>query len=291
MILFKTELKKVLHSYQWRFAVSVGICIAVLQVFWFYKNVYLINEGELAYLMKDLQDNGKSIEWFEIGVLQGWLGCECYSPYNQLYFLILPLLAAIPCGSSLYDEWESGYVGLIVTRCGRKKYFVAKLSTAFLTGGLVVCIPLMLNFVMSACYLPVIGTDPIALQDIVRNCDMGADFYYNQPLMYVIMYICIDFFIGGINATVSLAVTHFFANRFLVILFPILLNFCIDYGLDNLFTGIKGYNLYDIMNPSQKSGSNTYSSLLASLGICMLISVVIYIVSNYKKDCLKEEPL
>ena len=75
---WKVEVKKALRSKGFRVAVAIGILIAVLQMIWVYRNTYTVNESEYKRVvtLSEMDDGYGS--WFEMGLLEGWLGCEVY---------------------------------------------------------------------------------------------------------------------------------------------------------------------------------------------------------------------
>ena len=97
---WKVEIKKALRSKGFQVAIIIGILICILQMVWVYRNTYAVNESEYQHVMTLSEKAEGYGTWFEMGILEGWLGCEVYSPYNQLYFIIFPLLAGIQGGIS-----------------------------------------------------------------------------------------------------------------------------------------------------------------------------------------------
>jgi hypothetical protein len=268
-------------------SLTVGLLISLLQTLWYYNNVYTVNEEQLNIILNASYTDSYYASWFQSCLLEGWIGSEIFSPFNNLFYLLFPLLAALPFGLSLYNEWNGGYIYQVVSRCPRKTYFMAKAKAVFISGGAVVTIPLILNLLMAACYLPAVGSDVLANQAVVSNKEMWALLYYEKPVMYALAYIGVDFIFGGLYGLVALVVTHLFERRFTVLMFPLLLHCCLYFGLDNLITSAAKYNMADIINPAQLSGVNQEQALFVSVIGVSCISVVIYILTNLKKDILK----
>lgn len=70
-------------------------------------------------------------------LFSSWMGAEQQSVGSRLFYMITPFLAAMPCGWSFWEELNSGYLHMIVTRKDRKSYFFVKVWISFLTGGMV----------------------------------------------------------------------------------------------------------------------------------------------------------
>lgn len=286
--ILRIEIGKAVRTKGFYFALCAGLFIALFQTVWFYQNVYKVNNDELSRLMDPDTADKEQAPWFETGILQGWMGCEIYSPCNQLFYLLFPLLAALPYGAGLYQDWDSGYICQMLTRCGRRRYFSVKMAAAFVSGGTVVLVPLLVNLILTACYLPAVGTDPLSMQAVVSNRDMWAVFFYGYPLIYALLYSVTDFIYGGIYACIALVVTHCFDSRFPVVAFPLLLHCCLYYGLDNLVPFFKRYNISDIINPAQLTGVNRWQAVLATAAVLMAVLVAVYAGVNTKKDILRE---
>ena len=70
-----------------------------------------------------------------------WIGGELFSLGHNLFYTLLPLIAVSAVGWIFSEEMHSGYLHMIIPRCGRNKYFICKLESAFIIGGLSTVIP------------------------------------------------------------------------------------------------------------------------------------------------------
>lgn len=73
---------------------------------------------------------------------------------KQLFFLILPLLAALPFADSYFHDLRGGYLYNVCLRTDKKHYFAAKYLAVFLSGGTAVTLPLLANFLLCSMFLP-----------------------------------------------------------------------------------------------------------------------------------------
>lgn len=152
-------------------------------------------------------------------VYVSWIGASSYWMQSYWYFLILPLLAAIPFAGTFYSDLKNGYMKSVVLRCGRRNYFMGKGAVVFLSGGISVVVPLVLNFILTAMFRPMTLPDPlISIGPLTYQ--IGSSLYYLHPLLYTILYMVFDFFAGGILA-LSAAVFCYAANyKFIALLMP-----------------------------------------------------------------------
>ena len=281
------EIKKAFRSKTFIFAVFLGLIIAILQIIWFYFNIYKQNNLLFSQINTlDIYDQEYGT-WYETGILEAWLGCEGYSPFNQLYYVLFPLIAALPYGWSLFTEWKNGYINQMITRISKSRYMISKYISVFISGGITVTIPLILNFIINACYIPCIGTDAMSLQVILTAKSFGSELYFNKPVLYVLVYLLIDFIIGGIYACIALLVTHLFDSPFTVLTFPLLLHCCLLYGIDNLFMDFSPYNFAAFINPAHTSTNATLESMCVTIMLLLLFVTGIYYLMNKNKDVIK----
>jgi len=145
-------------------------------------------------------------------------------PTTDLFFLVLPLLAVIPYSWSLASEEKSGYFQQVVTRCSRRHYFTAKSIATFLSGALVITIPVIVNFIILACVFPFYVPD--VMESIYHGVfleSIWSDLYYTMPFAYFALYWTVVFVFSGLWAAFVSAVSHFLKNRVALLIVPYLL--------------------------------------------------------------------
>lgn len=157
-----------------------------------------------------------------------WIGGEANTPGAADYFFLFPLLISIPYGWSYCAERRSGYVKNVVIRAGRTRYYLSKYIALFLSGGLVMVIPLLSNFLLAAMFFPAVIPDPsyITAYGIGASSFLSMHFY-SRPFLYVLLYLLVDFVFSGLIACLCFTASALVKNRVVVILLPffILLGF------------------------------------------------------------------
>lgn len=172
-----------------------------------------------------------------ITLFNHWIGGDYVTVTSTLYFLLLPILAALPYGQSYYSERKTGYIKNIVSRTKKQYYHYAKFVAVFISGGIVIVVPLAINFLIVALYVP--ATTPDLFYDMyymVIFPHMWANLLYTHPYVYVLLYLLLDFVFAGIISTLSLMCSYIVKNRFLVILIPFFILLGIHYGEDPIIT-------------------------------------------------------
>lgn len=282
--MLKIEFRKVIKSKTLWLSIVIGCVIAVMHTVWVYKKIYMVNNDIYNYYFTE---NNRTVvdDWFETGVLQGWLGTEGASVYNQMFYFLFPLLATMPYGLSMFREWNSGYSNQMLIRTKRKNYFMAKYIATFVSGGMVLVIPLALSLVMACCYLPIIGVDPMAMAGM-SGFRMWINLYIDKPILYALGYMIINFIYGGISALFTMVISNWCTNSFLALIFPMITNIFMTMGIGNLFIDIRNYIPGNFVNPIQHMHYEFNMILTVTLILLILVTTIYYCICN-KKDALE----
>jgi hypothetical protein len=227
--LLRIELSKAVRSKFFIFSTVLGCTFAALSAGYIYMN-YSSDAG-VAETIRRMEETGASYHIImEANTLYGsWIGAESGSLGYTLFFTLLPILAALPCGFAFSDELNSGYLKSVVPRCGRQKYFTSKLVSAFIAGGVTVAISLIFNLLLMSLFLAAISPNIIYgfYGFAIQHGDMLSTIAYSHPLLFTAIYICIDFVFSGLFACLSLSAAFFFKHRAASVIVPFLLiTFC-----------------------------------------------------------------
>lgn len=153
-----------------------------------------------------------------------WLGGG-YSTGTYYFFLIFPLLAAIPFSDTLFTDAKSGFIqNLCIRGDKRSRYFTAKYIATFCSGGAAVVIPLIFSFCLGCLVYPLINPEPTTNTSLLGDLSTFPYLYYYLPLLYVLIFIVINFIYGGLYACFGLLSTFYVNYRFLVLIMPFLLH-------------------------------------------------------------------
>lgn len=160
-----------------------------------------------------------------------WIGGEHSSLGFALFFTLLPIIVVLPYGWSYFTENRAGYVKAVVTRGGKWQYFLSKYIATFTAGGLVILLPLLLNFIIVSCFVPAITpTKLYPLYYGVIHGSMWSKMFYTNPFIYVVLYLVLNFIFAGVFATMSVAISFFIKNRIAILLIPFFLIFILHYS-------------------------------------------------------------
>lgn len=151
-----------------------------------------------------------------------WMGGENYSFQASVYFMWLPILCALPHGTSFVSDCAAGYGNQAAVRGGWRKYLGAKYAAVFLSGGAVAVLPLVFDFTAVNLFLPAVKPQAgMGLAAIGEGSFLGG-LYFSHPLIYLLCYLLLDGLFYGLFNTLALSAGVLFRNRFAVQLAPFL---------------------------------------------------------------------
>lgn len=270
--MLKIELKRMKRSYSFWVSLMAGTMLLMLQI---YKNV-------IPLALNPLEDY--------IGVLSvpyrlymSWAGGNISDIYMSAYIYMFPILAACAYSITYYTDCKSGYVKNIVTRTSRKNYLIGKYAAAFISGGITVTIPLVLNFMITAALLPAINV--FQGEVYIDSIKLMSGLFYSHPLVYVLIFFVIYFVYGGAVACLTLMGTYLVRNVFLLSLFP----FVLFYAIDVISQYINSNALLSISPLRILRISGSYATWLTVVGeavVFILPATVIYFLKSMKEDII-----
>lgn len=101
---------------------------------------------------------------YAISLYNVWIGSISGDLFfTTIFYFILPLAATLPFSFSLSDESKSGYLRQMTLKKGQMRYYFAKYIVTFTSGFLLAAIPLLINVIITACYIPAYKPDPFVV--------------------------------------------------------------------------------------------------------------------------------
>lgn len=107
------------------------------------------------------------------GLYCKWLGGDAGQFTTAAFYFLVFLVCTVPFSWSLVSEKQSGYESHMVLSSGKPAYYISKYFASFLSGAFVIIVPLLTNFILSACFVPAFRPEPY------------ADLYYGVPVTYL----------------------------------------------------------------------------------------------------------
>lgn len=206
----KLEISRAFNSGGMAIALGIGIIIAAAHV--------VLNQIPLR--------EGNETLFFEAHhILSPTNASEAWIAGNTnlagfIYFLILPILAALPFGTSYFEDLHGGLLKGIYVRTPRSRYLAAKYVSVFLSGGAAVTVPLLINLGAALMLLPNLVPNAIFHMGGIGAAEAFCQLYFSHPLVYTVLYLLIDFCMGGMWACIALAASNLSDYKIIVLIVP-----------------------------------------------------------------------
>lgn len=279
MAIFKIEMKKVFKGKLFWLVIAFAVVLTVLSA------VY-----ELQSSKKDFD----TLAGFGYNVMSATLDNTyvntVYRDFTSItpamFYRFIPLICVLAYGWSYSSDVRSGYIKSIITRTSKLKYLTSKYFATFISGGLVVLIPILVNILTLACFMPFRMPN---IYESIYYAELPAfafaNLFYKAPALYMVIILIFHFILGGLFATFAMAVSMFTTNKYIVTLFPFVFSFLYSYVcsvfLKNFFWGEMD-PLYLI-----NGLSNTYrvlEYLILVYGIFLILTAGTIFFKGMKKD-------
>lgn len=281
------ELRRCLRGRSGMAALGLAVFLAVGHfltycIWWLeYKQGGVIGREALEYLTQ----NPDTCLIYPACLYEGFIGGEGYTFWNQLYYYLIPFLAVLPFGHSLFDDERTGYLKNIYTRIKKKDFLIAKGLVTFFSGAVYAGMPYVLSFLLNGLYVPAVLPNAVALHTNVIDNMFLSDWYFAKPWCYFGVYLFFIMICGGIFAVMSLCISFVATNRLVVWMIPFLIYFSVDYLCMEF--NKEYWSLCRLINPMR--GEPKYylsiSVILGSIVVLMAIVNVFYLVVG----CIREK--
>jgi len=204
------------------FFVSVFISIAIV-IYHLILYVIPMRAITIPYLLKIFETSPLKVDMLP-GVYSEWIAMN-QNAAREILFVILPLIAAVPYGISLFLDEKNNYINNIAVRTNKRNYYIAKAIVLFLSGGAIAAIPLIVSFLANAVILPFDSPIPYSGAYMVFVTYIFGDVFYSNPLIYIIIYIIWVFVGFGLLNTFCFVAVYIMENRFAVLMAPFIIYF------------------------------------------------------------------
>ena len=222
------ELKKALHNKFFIIALTIGFLLNLMSALYSietYNETKSMIDAQLSQMIVKVNPMIQSE-----GLYNNWIGGEVFSFGFGLFFTLFPIFALMGYGWSHSLEKARGYTKMTAISCGRKQYFLAKYIATFLSGGLIMFIPLVFNFILTACFIPAVTPSILYSTYGIEFGSMWSELFYTNPLIFVLLYLVLDFIFAGLFATFGLACSFFTKYSFVSVIVPYLIILLIHYS-------------------------------------------------------------
>lgn len=196
---------------------------------------------------------------------------------QMLLIWILPLYLLLLYSGSVITEKNSGYLNIMYTKVGKKRYVKTKLLSAFLIGSCTLFFSLLLNFALS-CILFSQGTSFSGLEEIVDYMPPFFGFSIEHPYIVYIFYILSTSICAGIICMFSASAAFILKSNWA--LFPVVFFLWI-------LLVINPYSITYIMQPFIEFGLKYMAVSSGLILVVALAGIIIAHIYIRRKDALQ----
>ena len=255
--MLKIEMERALKGAAFKIALIIGMIIVTVQ-----------------FVKVGLHNALNPLEFFEYGgltlpytVIYTWIGGS-FNVYYTLYIRLLPIMVVLPYAATYYTDRRTGIIRNYYCRTKKINYLIAKFTAVFTTGGIVAVLPLLVNLLATAMLLP----------------SMWSSIFFTHPYVYYLLYFILQFICGGLLATVSLMVSLWVNNTFIVLLFPVVLCEFLNAASSWIpYMKVRAIAPYRLFSMSQLA-TNYWESYVLFIVMIVVLDVVLYIWRGLKND-------
>lgn len=237
----KTELWKALHNPMFYAALVIGCLIGFVNVG---ENIAAA-EGIKEIILSEDYTGSRSPWGFSLFFL--WMPVNGISYGRTLFYLVWPILAAMPFGWSYLQERRGGLYSQMISRAGRRACYAAKYIAAFVSGGLAVATPVLFNLLANAMICPYVLPSILNLVQIGDGYFL-SELYFTAPWVYALIWCVVEFLMGGAAAGLCFVVGAKPRLQVLAILTP----FALLMVLDGIYSAIRSRTYWNLeLSPLQ----------------------------------------
>ena len=221
----KMEMKKLADNSLFWICLGIGTVFVLMSALYPWQLYYseLGSGGILAKLASSNTESKENILAMQT-LYNSWIGADKQSFGAAMFYILAPLIAALPFGWRFSEELHSGYLHVAVPFSGRRCYFITKLLVSFFGGGMLLVLPQLFSILITALYVPAIEPSVIySPYTAIIHGDLFAELFYTHPWGYIMVVLAIDLVFGGLFAWLSLATAFFVHARLAAVIAPLLL--------------------------------------------------------------------
>lgn len=160
-----------------------------------------------------------------------WIGVNMDTVGYSWFYMLFPLLAALPYSWSFRGDIKSGFMKNELIRTTRVELMKNRAVTVFLSGILVIGIPLAIDLFGSAMFLPDSKPEVMGLATPIWSGSLFASLFYTKPWLCACLYLVTEMLWGGVIALLGMAFGILLESQLLATLAPFGLFYAMDYGV------------------------------------------------------------
>lgn len=164
---------------------------------------------------------------------------------NGISCSLLLLSTALGCPTTCriaFFDTKSGYKDQIISRSSTTIYYIAKYISTFISGALLGTVPLILNFYLTALWLPLATPDASSGLYSIFAYSMWSELFYSRPFLYIVCYLILIFTTSGLIACIPLSLSAALENKSIIL--------CSGFFSCTILNYLFGQGEYAFLSPS-----------------------------------------
>lgn len=263
--MLRLDLYRMIHGFAFKAALILSALLGIwclgLNVHEHYRSLEALQNQTIAYS-------------YPYSVYNGCISADGVTLPSILLFALLPFLTTLPYGAALAQDLRTGYIKNLAIKTSRQIIYASRYITVFIGAFLVVMFATTGQMLFSMMFLPVLPPEIASFSfPLMTVGHVGASFYAQHPLAYLILYNLFDAVFLAAFASVSIFVAGLVRNAFFALIGPTVLFYALTYLFD--FLGLTIYRPDFIITPyvgialsSTVMCLEAIFILLLSVGLC-----------------------
>lgn len=261
------------------------IVVSILIVFSFIDVVQVYNEY-IVFQKSYQAELNPAVESFSI--YNSWLGGKNSGIIPTILYFLLPIYVALPFSWTYVEEYKSGYIkcAMILVK-SRSKYYWGKYISVFMSGMIMILIPIITNLFMLGLFLkPYVPDIMWGLYYAVPEGMPFSKLFYTYPNIYLCVYIFIQSVFAGAWATMSLSISFYVKNKITAILASYICLLFLVYIIEKMLV----FKVWVEISPMNfirgvviNNNSNVFI-IFGTIALLIIISSVLTCVEIRRKD-------
>lgn len=283
----KIELWKATHNNMFILALIIGLLLVSGNVFQNYTRINYLLYSQLETFSLSNGTKWCYANFSHTSVYYNWLGAGALNFSNTMFYLIMPILAAMPCSTNTFCEKKSHYHYQIQVRIKKSHNLWAKYLSGYFIGGICVALPLAVDFLINALLLP--ATIPLP-EDMAAGSmfetQFGSRLFYTHPNLFVLASILLVFFWGGTLCSLAMAAGTILHHKYLILTMPFIICMLFEMLYSTNFikteTEWSPIQLFHMVSIRSTSGW----VIIGEIGIFTLLSMLLFILRGLHDENL-----
>lgn len=276
MRLFRSDLRRALHSLWFLGSMLLLIVLAVVAAV-YEINIY-VNNWE--WVIREFSNEGYYFHTI-YSCFNMWLPMHAGSDAASLFFTLLPLFCIMGYAWSFAADVHSGYIAQLATRVPRTRLFKARYGAVFTNAGLLAVVPLVVNFVVLACFFPAYTPSVVDRMYIgLGPNDIFSSIFFTVPPLYILLRCVLNFVLCGLWAVMVLAFSTLTTNRIALVCVPYIVLLLVKHVGENIYVAMRlnGYEHFGmsitLFDQLKATPDNFYCYWWATLACALLMLAV-----------------